>query len=417
MTGLNEFLAAPVFDRALLSNWLALFAVFLLAVRFLPDFARNLTILLAGIALIESLTSPFYTFCFVAFTGVLYYGLFWIQWSERKKVWCRAIALGVTAFYFLLMDLPLFGSPWTGAEVHHFGISYSLIRLLSVCLDVGNGRPLPSDPLEFFLYAFFPPTFPSGPIERLDDFRVNLTADKRPLLSWGDTGSQLIRIACGLAKGWVALKFLTLDWEAYFNYPQRLPYATLVWGLYARAFGFYMTVSGVNDLIIGTCALAGYRLSENYDYPYFRRNLAEFWRSWHMTLTRFARDYIYIPLGGNRSSVYRNYLIVFLLIGLWHRTTPAFLIWGLWHGLGMCVLRLWKKLWSGIEGRDEGVLRSLQLWSRAHPNLTGLASGVLTFHFVALGWLPFWGGHPQGVGMILRILSGNHWKLFEWVPH
>jgi len=412
---MNAFLTSPLFDHALLTKELVLFAILLLALRLLPDFARNLTLLLVSLALIEIATSPFYTFGFVAVSGILYYGLFWLQWNPRRKTYCGLLAALLVAAYFTFLDLPSLHSPWTGQMVHKFGIAYSLFRLLSVTLEVGNGKRLPSDPLEFFVYVFFVPTFFQGPIERLHEFRTHLTEETRLPLTWEETGSNGIRVLCALAKGWAAVRFFELDWNRYFDYPQRLPYLTLVWGMYARAVGFYLFVSAANDLTIGMSALAGYRLSENYDYPYFKRNLALFWRSWHMTLTRFARDYIYIPLGGNRRHVYLNYLIVFMMIAMWHVTSVAFVIWGLWHGLGMCILKLWLEFWGKVETKNTaGLARSLQLWSRGHPRTASLASTVFTFHYVALGWLPFWGGHPQGLSMILRILSGNHWKLFVW---
>jgi D-alanyl-lipoteichoic acid acyltransferase DltB (MBOAT superfamily) len=104
-----------------------------------------------------------------------------------------------------------------------------------------------------------------------------------------------------------------------------------------------------------------------------------------------------------------------MMIAMWHVTSVAFVIWGLWHGLGMCILKLWLEFWGKVETKNTaGLARSLQLWSRGHPRTASLASTVFTFHYVALGWLPFWGGHPQGLSMILRILSGNHWKLFVW---
>ncbi len=413
MTPINDFLTSPLFDHVLLTKGLVLFVVFLLAIRFLPDFARNLTLLLTSVALIEIATSPFYTFCFVAFTGVLYYALFWLHWSENKKTWCYGIAAFLVVFYFLLMDLPALRTPWTGSTVHTFGVSYSLFRLLYVTLDVGAGRPLPSDPLEFFVYAFFMPTFFQGPIERLNEFRENLIG--RTQLTWPETGSHLLRIAGAFVKGWIVFRFLDRDWKQYFDYPQQFSYASLVLGMYARAIGWYLIASAANDFTIACSAIAGYRISENYDYPYFKRNLAGFWRTFHMTVVRFFRDYVYIPLGGNRRHVYRNYLIVFMTIALWHVTSPAFVIWGLWHGVGMCVLKRWQVFWKEVETSESaGTLRALQIWSRSHSKLTATASGLLTFHWVALGWLPFFGGHPQGLSMILRILSGNHWKLFVW---
>lgn len=416
LTGqLNDFLISPLFDHLLLTKGLVLFTLFLLTIRLLPDFARNLTILLVSLALIGIATSPLYTFIFVAAVGALYFLLFLIQGNPRKRLFCNILALLLVVSYFLLLDLPALGSPWTGQMVHRFGVAYSLIRLLSVILEVGRGKPLPPDPLKFFVYAFFFPTFFQGPIERLDEFRSNLVG--RPSFSWSETAANLLRILVALAKGWIVLHDLELDWKRYFDYPQGLSYSALVWGMYARAIGFYLFVSAANDLTIGCSALAGYRIHENYNYPYFKRNLAQFWRSWHMTLVRFLRDYVYIPLGGNRRHVLVNYLIVFMAIALWHVTSTAFVIWGLWHGIGMCLLKKWQDFWRDVEKREvPGTLRAIQGWSRRHPRTVATISTLVTFHFVALSWLPFWGGHPQGLSMILRIVSGNHLTLFEWSP-
>lgn len=415
MNELNAFLISPLFEGVLLTKSLVLFTFFLLSIRFLPDFSRKLILLMVSLILIDIATSPVYLTALIFFAGTLYYLLFWLQWNPRKRRYSFILSAAIGIFYFLLLDLPALSSPWTGPMVHRFGVAYSLFRFLQVTLDVGRGEPLPADPLDYFIHVFFVPTFFQGPIERLGEFRNNLT--DRPPLSWGETGSSLIRIGTAFIKGWATLKFFELDWKAYFDYPQASSYAFLLWGMYARAIGFYLFVSAANDLTIACCAIAGYRIHENYDYPYFRRNLALFWRSWHMTLVRFIRDYIYIPLGGNRRHVYLNYLIIFFAIAMWHVTSKAFIIWGLWHGVGMCALRAWQNFWKKVEARNPSdPFRSCQLWARRHPSTIRIVSTIFTFHYVALGWLPFWGGHPQGLGMIVRILTGNHWKLFEWSP-
>lgn len=413
MGQLNDFLFSPLFDHVIPPKWLVLVVLLLLVIRYLPDFARNLTLLLTSLALIEIGSSLFYTFCFVALTGGLYYLFFWIQWSPQKKTYSHVISLLIVVLYFALLNWDSLWSPLTGTIVHRCGVSYSLFRLLSVTLDVGRGRPLPSDPLHFFVFCFFPPTFYQGPIERLDEFRENLAG--RPKLTWTETGSNLIRIAGGFVKGWVVFKFLELDWKPYFDFPQQYSYGYLLGGMYVRSIGWYLFASAANDFTIGLCALVGYRISENYNYPYFKRNLAEFWRSFHMTLVRFMRDYVYIPLGGNRRHVYRNILMTFMAIALWHVTSPAFVIWGLWHGLGMCVLRLWQNFWKRVETQKvPDTFCRLQQWGRRHPATIHILSTIVTFHYVSLGWLPFFGGHPQGLSMILRIITGNQWRLFEW---
>ncbi|HSA60135.1 MAG TPA: hypothetical protein VLJ37_10675 [bacterium] len=226
MSGLNEFLTG-----------LGLFTVLLLLIRLLPDFARNLTLVLASLAVIEIYTTPFFTFGLVAVTGLVYYGLFWLQWNPRKAIFCRILNVGLAAG---LIALVIF-IPREGAAAVFLGF-----RLLWVAQGVGSGRPLPSDPLEFFVYAFFFPTFFIGPLERLDEFRKNLTTEHRTGLSWRETGLRLGRIAVGLLKVWAVVRFLPLA------------------GL-AGVPGVYLGLSGLFDVILGCAGLAGYRLSASLD--------------------------------------------------------------------------------------------------------------------------------------------------------
>jgi D-alanyl-lipoteichoic acid acyltransferase DltB (MBOAT superfamily) len=240
--GLNAFLFQ-------LLAGLGLFTLFLLAIRLLPDFARNLTLLLASLAAIEIFTSPFYTFGLVAATGLIYYALFWLQWNSRKALFCRLIAAALVIALLATMTLFRLGAPWAGASVPVLAATFLTLRLLSVAVGVGRGRPLPSDPLEFFVYAFFFPTFFIGPLEHLDDFRKNLTAEHRPALSWSETGLQLIRIAVGLGKGWLALRLVPSEVET-------ITVARVGLG----ALGLTLGLSALYDLVIGCTGLTGYRL-------------------------------------------------------------------------------------------------------------------------------------------------------------
>ncbi len=400
---LNDFLAAPFVSNVPLSRGLAGFVLFLLLIRLLPEFARKLTLLLTSVALIELATSPFYTFLFVAYSGILYYALFWLQWSPRKTLYCRLLALLTIALFFLLKDAPFLRTPWTGPAVHAFGIAYALFRLLSVISSVGRGLPLPTDPLDYFVYQFFFPTFFQGPVEKLDEFKENLKDPEA--LDLRDMGSQLIRIACGSLKSWVAARFFTLDWEIYFNPPDTFSYGFLLWGFYAQAIGFYLFVSAANDFTIAGCAIAGYRLHENYDYPYFKRNLTGFWRSWHMTVARFFREEVYVPLGGSRRHLAISLLAVFLSVALWYEASPACVLWGLWHAVGLYLQKRWSVFWQRSPRVDVGILRRMREFTRTWPRSVALFSTLFTFHYVAVGWLFIAGGYPQGLRLVLRIFG------------
>jgi hypothetical protein len=176
MTGLNDYLTAFLATAGISS-------ALLLILRLLPDFARNLTVLLASLAAIEIFTSPFYVFGLVLGAGLVYYALFWLQWNPGKSFYCRLIGAAlvgiVIAFFF-----------WAGTLASLCGAIFLAIRLLMVTWSVGGGRPLPSDPLEFFVYAFFFPTFFIVPLQSLDGFRAS---------QWKGVFRQFLRIVLGLA--------------------------------------------------------------------------------------------------------------------------------------------------------------------------------------------------------------------------
>lgn len=409
---LLDFLANTFVAHIHLPTRVALFSLFLIIIGLLFVSSRNFLVLLGSAGLLMFITSPLYIGLFVGVTSLLYLIFRRLEESPHRKGLSYLLAAFFVFIHFAAMNFELLHSPWTGPTIHKFGIAYSLIRLLMVVVDVGNGKKIPLKFFDYLTYLFFYPTFFQGPIERIEEFKPNLAlSSPLPTKPWAQI---FLRILGAFLKSWVALYFFTLDWKNYFDYPQQYSYLYLLWGMYARAISFYLFASMANDFAISFSSLGGFHLEENYNYPYFKRNLAEFWRSWHMTFTRFLRDYVYIPLGGSKRHVYFNYLVVFMAIALWHVPSLAFVIWGLWHGLGMCFLRLWKNFWRKIETKDSGYLRSLQLWMRARPRFTYSLSTLFTFHFVALSWLPFWGGHPQGLSMILRILTGNQWSLFLW---
>jgi hypothetical protein len=176
MTGLNDYLTAFLATAGIAS-------ALLLILRLLPEFARNLTVLLASLAAIEIFTSPFYVFGLVATTGLVYYALFWLQWNPRKSLYCWLIACTLAGLLITLFF-------WTGTLVNLCGAVFLSFRLLAVTWSVGRGRPLPSDPLEFFVYAFFFPTFFVVPLQSLDGFRTS---------QWKRPFRQFLRIVLGLA--------------------------------------------------------------------------------------------------------------------------------------------------------------------------------------------------------------------------
>jgi len=286
------------------------------------------------------------------------------------------------------------------------GFSYVAFRLMHTILDRRAGR-LPSATLsEYVNYVIFFPAFTAGPIDRFERFVRNLN---EPVVldqdGWLDAGTRLF---VGLFK-----KFVLADGLAWFAlnnvFAPNIQSVAWMWILlYSYSLRIYFDFSGYTDIAIGLGRLLGVRLPENFNAPYFKPNLTQFWNSWHMTLTQWFRSYFFNPLTRAMRSVKRPLpqpLMVFvvqvstmILIGLWHGVTWGFLFWGLWHGIGLFIHNRWSE------------------WSRVHPpvwSTTRLGGAVLnysgiflTFHYVTLGWLFFFLPDPVFAWEIMRRLFG-----------
>jgi alginate O-acetyltransferase complex protein AlgI len=166
----------------------------------------------------------------------------------------------------------------------------------------------------------------------------------------------------------------------------------VLWGIYAYAIQIYADFSGYTDIAIGVALLLGVRFPQNFDAPYTSLSLQDFWRRWHMTLSRWLRDYLYIPLGGNRGSkafIYRNLFLVMVIGGLWHGANWTFVVWGAIHGGYLVGERVVKEKWQGHElGLPPNVVKVLQ-W-------------FLTFNVVCLAWVFF---RAQSVDSAFEVLG------------
>jgi len=277
------------------------------------------------------------------------------------------------------------------------GISFFTFEFVHFLVDVYRRQisPLPADApprqrcaefVHFAAFALFFPTLLAGPIKRYQTFAEGGPASREDL-AYG-----LGRMLIGLCK-----KLILADSVAPFALRLWVPDQTSPLGLwlamYAYAAQIYFDFSGYSDLAIGAARLLGYRVPENFDWPYLAPDLPTFWRRWHISLSSWIRDYLYIPLGGNRGGSPRvsvNLIVVMALCGLWHGPAWHFVVWGLWHGLGLAVTRLWR----GGERRttDPGV---------APSRLRAIVARLATFHFVCFGWL--WFAAPS-VEIALRCL-------------
>jgi len=271
---------------------------------------------------------------------------------------------------------------WEGAFLP-LGISFFTFEFIHYAVDRYHGRTEAGSFAEYLAFILFFPTLVAGPIKRYQQF---LAVVRQPSPDWpADWHRGVTRILVGLAKKFVVADLMTA-FTGHLNAADIVQADRWVLPVWLLAYGvqIYFDFSAYSDIAIGSARLFGLAIPENFDWPYLRTNIAEFWKHWHMSLYRWLVDYIYIPLGGSRRAlplVYRNVLLTMLLSGLWHGAGLNFLVWGLWHGVGLFVHKVYS---------DRTRAHYLRL--RAHPRLgraVEVAGVLVTFHFVALGWVWF----------------------------
>ena len=271
---------------------------------------------------------------------------------------------------------------WRGAFLP-LGISFFTFEFIHYAVDRYRGKAEPALLSEFLAFVLFFPTMVAGPIKRIQDFAPKIN---NPSTDWQmDFSRGITRILSGLVRKFAIADLLTsltnhLNATDIARASSRL---TLIFWLFAYGIKIYFDFSAYSDIAIGSARLFGIRVPENFDSPYLRRNIAEFWQHWHISLYRWLIDYIFIPLGGSRvpsALIYRNLIIVMLASGIWHGAGLHFVLWGAWHAILLSVHRAWSQ-WQ-IRGRYSD--------SDDSPSWpVSLASWLLTFVSVNVGWAFF----------------------------
>ena len=280
------------------------------------------------------------------------------------------------------------------------GISFYTFQALSYSIDVYRGNLAPTrDVVQFFAYVSFFPQLVAGPIERAKNL---LPQFGRPRVFEYERGADGMRqILWGLFKKMVIADNCAVYVDQVFSGGQVHSGSTLLLAAVFFAFQIYGDFSGYSDIAIGTAKLFGIQLMRNFNVPYFSRDIAEFWRRWHISLTTWFRDYVYIPLGGSRCSkpkIVRNTLIIFLLSGFWHGANWTFIAWGAYHALLFLPLILLGKnrKYRDVVAKD----RILPTWKECGQML-------LTFILVVVGWIIF---RAETIGQAWEYICG----LFQW---
>lgn len=276
------------------------------------------------------------------------------------------------------------------------GISFFTFQSLSYTKDVYRGRIVPLDNLlDYAFYVSFFPQLVAGPIVRASDFLPQI---RRPLVvSQAMIGRGLFLIACGLVKKAIVSDYISVNFvERVFDTPQLYSGVENLLAVYGYALQIYCDFSGYSDMAIGLALLLGFHFPDNFRAPYMATSITDFWRRWHISLSSWLRDYVYIPLGGNRCARWRqhfNLLLTMLLGGLWHGASLNFVLWGGLHGVALVVDKVRVRLMGG----------------GAKGSLWRVFGWVLTFHFVCLCWLLFRHEHMDGASAMLhQIVSAFH---------
>lgn len=320
--------------------------------------------------------------------------------KEKKKVWLWAGILPILGVLFvykyfdffiasiagLLALVGLSGSRSVLNLTIPLGISYYTFKMISYLADIYLEKRKAERGAEgccaFLTYVLFFPQILSGPIERSDVFLKQLHGElcyQPRLFAMG-----LQRIVLGLFKKFVIANRLSSYVDTIFGAPENYPGLALILAAFFYSFQLYCDFSGYSDLAIGMANVLGIESRKNFDCPYFSRGIKEFWSRWHISLSTWLRDYIYIPLGGSRVSPWRhrlNLLVTFLVSGLWHGADTSFLVWGGLHGL-----------WNMIGSRKK---EDAGLFARIRQTLA-------TFCGITLLWVFF---RAENVGAALSYLT------------
>ncbi len=311
----------------------------------------------------------------------------WIYEAKNQKrktallIFSLVINLGLLAYFKYTNFFASILNDSLHTKINYFniilpvGISFYTFQVLSYTIDVYRNQLTPTDDmLDFAFYITFFPHLVAGPIVRAKNFLPQIGIDIK--LSKEDVAQAVFLIITGLFKKAVISDFISVNFvDRIFDNPTLYSGTENLMGVYGYAVQIYCDFSGYSDMAIGVALLLGYRLGINFDLPYQSSSITEFWRRWHISLSSWLKDYLYIPLGGNRKGKFRQYVnlsATMLLGGLWHGASWNFIFWGAMHGLALALDKL-----------RTDFLHLPKNW------LMKIFGIIFTFHFVCFCWIFF----------------------------
>ena len=330
--------------------------------------------------------------------------------SERyRKLWlavavaANLLTLGVFKYAYFALDVAnQLLAPWSRSLpaiplqiILPLGISFFVFEFIHYVADVYKGDKPVRSFVDFALFASFFPTQIAGPIKRYQLFIPQLAVAQKFSFKYLDEGVSLILF--GLFKKVLFADNLAVVVQSAFQHPELLSGLDLWLAVYAFAFQIYFDFSGYTDIARGSAHLLGYKVPPNFNLPYLAGSISDFWHRWHMSLSTWLRDYLFIPLGGSRFSrllTYRNLFLTMLLGGLWHGAAMHFAIWGAYQGALLVLHKEFQRL-----------TQSWQWLTQArNTRLFHCLSVALTFHAVCIGWVFFRAETAESALEIIRKL-------------
>lgn len=305
------------------------------------------------------------------------------------------------------------------------GISFFTFQGMSYVIDVYRGDvPVQKNPLKVALYVVLFPQLIAGPIVRYIDIANEINDRKHTI---DDFTKGITRFVIGLGKKAIIANTMAEVVDSVWNAGVTNNTVAIAWiGSIAYSLQIFYDFSGYSDMAIGIGRIFGFHFIENFNRPYISKSITEFWRRWHISLSTWFRDYVYIPLGGNRRHLYRNLSIVFLLTGLWHGASWHFVLWGIWNGLFMVIERRFRKKPAD---KNSNAGNGAVATGKTSAGSSGLALKILghiyALFVINLGWVLFradnfslalkYIGTMFGVGISQTPGFTIMWYLNNWV--
>lgn len=325
--------------------------------------------------------------------------------------------IGILGFYkyygfvtqnlvFLLNNFGLKASFPAFSFILPIGLSFHTFQALSYIIEVYRGNQKAERHYGIYaLYVMFFPQLVAGPIERPQNIIYQFYEDRE--FNAENVASGLKLMLRGFFKKLVVADRLALYVGAVYGNPSHNNGKSLLLGTFFFAFQIYCDFSGYSDIAIGSARVLGFKLVTNFNRPYLARNISEFWNRWHISLTTWFRDYLYIPMGGNRGTVFSSYfnlLFVFALSGLWHGANWNYILWGVLNGFYLVLLRLTRKFWPKFY--------KVTMLDRV-PALKITLQIVVTTIFVTISWIFFRANNLNEALLIFSKITSFSGKLWN----